>query len=456
MANLVTLEEIEEFSVVRRVPRTAITDEVLEGVRKLLEREEIEPFLRSIISDTIKTPHGSTEIADILTTHVTYGGRPRLAAFVNKGRATPKVRRSDVGDQVLRLADIPNVDLMVLLAVGDIHDDIKMSLLNLAQLSGADHMVADARDVARLFIAYQKICPRDGTPFSTGHCQLCGKVADEPIELTIKLYEDLYWEFLEQRDSSHAGAKRYSANVLTDRHYQKAAIREVVKEAAWELRHADYYRSSITQSVFGPALADCIFLFVYLALEDTQHTNWICRAQWVRPHLSEDFKPIKWPGEEIPFNGDEQLGSIVLDWNQEYEARRAAIKRGTKQEWIEKVESLLPKMELIAEQAAEVFDARLSGALNDDAFVNRMQALEVPAMEIYRLTDNEKTPPVECKEANRAFQSLATMFHNILVPFAHWSRMKRDWKYHNWHVRTYLDHYKNDRQAFLHEWKKIR
>ena len=407
MTNLISVENVEEFGLVRRLSRSAITTDMLAGIRRLHETKEIEPFLRAIIFDTTQTPHGSMEVADILTTHVTYGNRPRLAAFVNKGRSTPQVRLSNVGHQVLRLGSIPNIDLMVLLAVGDIQDDIKASLLQLSQHVDSDCMIVDARDVARLFIAYQKVCPKDGTPFVDGHCPTCGATVEEPVELTIKLYEDYRWELLSRRDVSHANAKRYTADVLTDPHYSKTALREVVKEAVWELRHSTYYRSSITEAHFGDRPADCIFLFVYLDLRDVQQTNWTCRAQWIRADLPER-------------------------------------------------ESLLPEIESRVARAAVAFEARRSGDLGDIEFDHTMSELEAEARNISRTAGNDKLPPVECQDADSAFQRVAGMFHNIFVPFGSWVRKQRDWRYKEWHVRTYPGYFEEERQAFLHEWRKIR
>lgn len=450
MGNVTQLDDIEEFSLVRRVPRAAITDEVLNGVRQLHETEHIEPFLRLILSDTTETPHGSTEIADILTTQVTYGGQPQLAAFVNKGRSTPRVRSGNVAHQVVRLGRLPRIDLMVLLAVGEIQDDIKADLLQVSRDAGAKYMIVDARDVARLFIAYQKVCPKDGTPFNDGQCPTCGTSADEPVELTLKLHEELRYEFLPHNDVSHAGAKRYRANVLTtDPHYAKSALREVVKEATWALRQSDYYRSPITEGYFGQQEADCVFLFVYLDLRDVQQTNWICRTQWIRPDLPQQFKPLEW-------HGDERLGDIEIDWNEHYETRRSLFPHGTKQEWVRKAESLIPQMDTRVAQATDAFNARLAGELDDAEFDQIMTRLESEARDIVREGGNKKIPPVECNEANKAFQGLLTMFHNIFVPFASWSRVQRDWRFKEWHVRTYLSHYDEERQGFLYELKKVR
>ena len=119
----VRLEELEEFTVAGRIPRHAITQDILAGIRQLDEKTEIEPLLREIFPDPTNTPHTSTEVVDILTTHVTYlhSGQPCLAAFVNKGKSYPKVTSKKVAHQMLRLLQIPEIGLIVLLAVGDIH-----------------------------------------------------------------------------------------------------------------------------------------------------------------------------------------------------------------------------------------------------------------------------------------------------------------------------------------------
>jgi hypothetical protein len=60
---------------------------------------------------------------------------------------------------------------MVLLAVGDIQDDTKCDFLDVAEWANVDYMIVDAIDVARLFIANHKICPKDGNPYVDGMCR---------------------------------------------------------------------------------------------------------------------------------------------------------------------------------------------------------------------------------------------------------------------------------------------
>ncbi len=170
---LVLLDEVAEFQKVRTLGREEIQDTTLEGIRQLDERTEIEPFLREILSDKTETPHTSTEIADILTTAFTYDGERRLVAFVNKGKSYPSVSAKLVSYQVIRLRQIQKLECMVLLAVGDIQDDLKRDFLQVAKDGQCDYLIADAVDVARLFIAYGKVCPIHGVGLSKENCSKC-------------------------------------------------------------------------------------------------------------------------------------------------------------------------------------------------------------------------------------------------------------------------------------------
>ncbi len=453
MTRAVRLEEIEEFSPVGRLSRQAITENpiVLQGIRRLREGEEIEPFLRAILPDPTHTPHNSTEIADILTTHVTYGERPRLGAFVNKGRATATVTSRVVSHQVSRLRRVPGIDLMVLLAVGDIRDDIVADLTQAATDAGSDYLIIDSVDVARLFISHQKVCPRDGTPFADGKCLQCGTTADRPVELVYKVHEDLVYDIKTEQDCSVALAKRYAANVLTDPHYSRAAIKEVIKEATWKLRGSDFYRNEITKSYFGSQEADAVKLFVYLGLRDEQQNNWICRTQWNRPGLR---RGTGW----APLGGTEWVGEIEIDWQprERYEARHQLFEHGTKGEWGDKIDRVLPQMDALFDEAQSLFATYELGRLDRQALHQSMTELESRALRLSRDAGNQKVPPLECEDADSAFQSLATLLHNIFVPFASWGKGPWNQDQKEALARRYMGYYMEQRPLVQYELRKVR
>ena len=449
MIGPVSLEQIDEFHVARRLPRTALDEKVVAGVRTLDERLHVEPFIRSILADFTNTPHGSSEIADILTTHVNLEGRSCHTAFVIKGKSTPKITSKNTGYQIMRLRQVPGLDLMILLAGGDIQDDIKRDLLFQAESVECDYMIVDTMDVARLFVAYHKVCPKDGFPFEQGRCPHCGTSSDQPIELRISLFDEPAYEVLRLEDVSHSGAKRYSANILVDEHYPRAALREVIKQAVWELRGGDYYRSAQVEAHFGPRDADVVFLYVYARQSDIQLGNWVCRALWISPDLPEKNRPTGWEGQD-------RLHGIVLDWNRDAATTRSLFEPETKQAWVKRVEGLLPDMQLVVEKTHSLLEARHAERMSGTEFERVMQDLEREASAISQRASGEKFAPLECHQADTQLQQLAAAFHNIFVPFAEWATGRRDWSFQEWHLRKYLTAYESDLRSLQHEWRKIR
>ena len=94
MGCLIKIHDIEEFSEVKAVPDASVNDVILTSIRALDEEKELERFVREILYDPNSTPHGPTEIADILTTHCHIKGSKRLAAFVLKRNMSMKVRHT--------------------------------------------------------------------------------------------------------------------------------------------------------------------------------------------------------------------------------------------------------------------------------------------------------------------------------------------------------------------------
>jgi len=123
MGRIIKIHEIDEFSEIRTIPDAAINDTILSNIRELDEKSEIERFIREILYDPNETPHGPTEIADILTSHVHIRGNKRLAAFILKGKSFQRVSSRDITHQFAKLRQIPQLSLMVFGAIGNIQDD---------------------------------------------------------------------------------------------------------------------------------------------------------------------------------------------------------------------------------------------------------------------------------------------------------------------------------------------
>jgi len=311
MGRLIKIHDIDEFSEIMSIPDTAINSIIISNVRKLDEENELERFVREIISDPNNTPHGPTEIADILTSHVHVRGEKQLVAFVLKGKSFQKVSSKDVTHQFAKLRQIPNLNLMVFGAVGHIQDDAQRDFVQTAIDANYNYLIIDAHDWARLFIAYGKICPKDGLPYDcNGFCSN-GHLHDKSIKLEMEVREQAKYTILQQSDLSHSGAKRYSAIVLLDKHYPKDVIREIIYKVTQKMRLSNYYRNERIKARWGKNPAHVVWLYLAFDVEDVQNANWFCRTCWIDSSLPKQMQPIS-------LKGNEKYRDIDILWNNEY------------------------------------------------------------------------------------------------------------------------------------------
>ncbi|MDP6556032.1 MAG: hypothetical protein QGG71_15290 [Pirellulaceae bacterium] len=178
-SRLIDIDEVDQFARIADISPRDITEEVLRGIAGLHEVRELEVLIREIIADPTETPHGPTEIADILTTQIHVAGQRCVAGFVLKGRSFGKVRSKDVTHQFAKLRTIEGLQLMVFAAVGSIQDDAQRDFLQTAKDAQCNYLVMNVLDLARLLIAYGKVCPEDGLPYDKGgKCPNDHEVAD--------------------------------------------------------------------------------------------------------------------------------------------------------------------------------------------------------------------------------------------------------------------------------------
>jgi hypothetical protein len=173
MSSLITIEDFDNFNQVKSCPPQDVSSDVIDTIRALDEREELEPYIRSILFDSSYTPHGPAEIVDILTHHVRIRRVSGLAAFILKGKSFPTVRPTHVSHQIYRLEKIDGLTFAVLAATGTVLDAAKEQFCSTAERIGAKYAIFDATDLGRLFIAYGFLCPRDARRINAGRCR-CG------------------------------------------------------------------------------------------------------------------------------------------------------------------------------------------------------------------------------------------------------------------------------------------
>lgn len=170
---LVQLEDFDRFRSVLKYAPDEVEDEVIASVRDLDERTDLEPAIRSILTDVGDTPHGPAEIVDILTHKLTLNRKSGVAAFILKGKSFPKVRPKHVSHQIYRLEKIEGLSYAVFAATGVVLDQAKEQFISIASRYSDAYCLLDAHDLGRLLIGFGFLCPRDGRRINAGRCG-CG------------------------------------------------------------------------------------------------------------------------------------------------------------------------------------------------------------------------------------------------------------------------------------------
>jgi hypothetical protein len=418
--------EIEQFSRIRNVPSEAISAEVLNSVRHLGEKDVLEPAIREMLYDFTNTPHGPTEIADILTSRVLIRGQPAQAAFVLKGRSFSRVSSREVAHQFVRLRQVPDLHLIVLVAVGDIQDDARRDFIQAAQDGGTDYLILDTHDLARLLIAYDKICPQDGTPYDEhGRCEQ-GHDRDPGILITYRTAEDPRYEVLQLKDVSHAGAKRYSATILVDKHYPREVLREIIRGATEEVRASTYYRNNLVEQRWGGTPAHVVWLYLAYYPEDVRRANWIVRSQWIDPGLDTFFRPSEQ-------KGDEQYHDIQITWNGRYEELKKLYEgySAPKGELLKRLRPILKRMLILGDAIVERFALYQRGDVSEQEFARYVEDVEPEVTELYFASGDLPMTPDDLKDFDQTCHNIFATIHNLVLPFSDigndcWSTSQRD------------------------------
>jgi hypothetical protein len=243
----------------------------------------------------------------------------------------------------------------------------------------------------------------------------------------MEVREKIRYTIVEQRDVSHAGAKRYSAVILLDRHYPRDIIRTIIQEATEKLRYSNYYRNERVKTRWGRTPAHVIWLFIAYDLEDIQNANWICRTCWIDPSLPENMRPLG-------LNSNEKLGDIEVFWNDDYKSHKGFFEShsGTKEEVLEAIRPILNEMIELAREAINYFEKYRREEISEDEFILKMQEIAPRVTELYLQSGNIPMPPEDYKEYDQACQNIFATIHDMFLYYSKrgletWSKQNRDW-----------------------------
>jgi superfamily II DNA or RNA helicase len=223
---LFNLLGIDNFDKAKEVSSKSISDAALATVAELDEKSEIEAWIQSILFDTNRTPHGPAEIVDILTHKLSVRGNDGLGAFILKGKSFPTVRPAHVAHQIFRLERIPDLRFAVFAASGNVLDEVKEQFVSTAKRLRSDYCILDAHDLARLFVGFGFICPRDGHRIRGGRCS-CG------YSPTTRTSNVLQIEAVRELDATHRIGHRSGAIILpTGAGKTRVAVADVCRTKA--------------------------------------------------------------------------------------------------------------------------------------------------------------------------------------------------------------------------------
>lgn len=413
MSRNIRLHEIDQFSKATTVPEAAIGDDVLRGVRKLNERTELEPAIQDILFDPNETPHGPTEVADIYTSKLIVKGEKMVAGLILKGRSFQKVKSQDIDHQIMKARRIPDVGLLALIAVGSIHDSAHTDFVQTALDAECDYIVLDAVDIARLLIAYDQICPHDGTRYRSDGVCAEGHKLDDGTSLEVEVAKEIDFEIPQLRDVSHGTAKRYSAVIMVDRHYSRDVMREVIEKATRKIKTSTYHRNSRVAERWSGTDTDVVWLFLASDLSDIRDSNWRARTLWIRSGLDEAARP-----HEGDF--DEDYHGIGINWNESYQQMKKfyAKHSGDKGEVVARLDDLVEEAISIGEKAIRWFRCYQDGKYTEEALVAQFDRLRERESELYKRSGDLPFPPHDVDDYDEVCQSLFAHLDNMFLYYS--------------------------------------
>ena len=228
------------------------------------------------------------------------------------------------------------------------------------------------------------------------------------------------YTIFEEKDVSHAGAKRYSFKVVVNGALKKAEVASIVRQLTNDGAKRTYHRNHLTQGHWGDSEAKVVWTSLYASADDYVRGNPICRSLWVAPDLPERDRPLDLYGENI---GDH----TYVAWHSMHPelARHVAKNTATKAEYLAKVLPLKSEMSTLL-TAIEKQTAMLSdGIVSENVFLLRIEASRTRISQIEEEFSNMPLAPYECSDVDLVFQRLVASLDNVALVYS--KRGRRTW-----------------------------
>jgi len=236
------------------------------------------------------------------------------------------------------------------------------------------------------------------------------------------------YDLLNQEDISHAGAKRYSAQILIDSKYSRDEIKSVIDEVTESLINSNYYKNEKLKQHFNNKKADVVWLFVANRLSDVNNANWICRTSWISTELDESMRPIE-------MQGNDSIGEIKIEWNDKYLELTKFYDEylTTKDDFLSQHDNLIRRNQAIIKPLIDTFNAELGRKSNFKSVIKYVAKYENKINKIYNEANDMPFAPNDCKELDKLSQSYYAHSHNLFLYYS--KKGLETWKEEN---RIYL------------------
>lgn len=221
------------------------------------------------------------------------------------------------------------------------------------------------------------------------------------------------FDLLKQEDISHAGAKRYSAQILIDSKYSKDEVKSVIEDVTESLINSNYYRNEKLKSHFSNKKADVVWLFIANRLSDVSNANWICRTSWIDANLKENMRPID-------MQGNDSIGEIKIEWNDKYD-EFSEFYDGfltTKDKFLTQHDNLISRNKKVINPLIDLFNKEIRTKGNFKSVIKYVAEFKEVIDTIYDEANNMPFAPYDCKELDKLIQSFFAHSHNLFLYYS--------------------------------------
>ena len=220
------------------------------------------------------------------------------------------------------------------------------------------------------------------------------------------------YDILKDSDTSVGKTKRCSLDVLVYDSVTKSEIAAIVRKITSEYAKSRIWNHETSGPRHGDEDHQVVWTFVYRSLSDHANTNPVCLSQWVDDELPCSFRPLPLTGENIGHG-------IIIDWKTSYlELGQLTLTRPSKRVYISRITPIIGTIDPITKCLASSLNDLADGTSSETAFRTLTAEARGQISQIEQFVRQMPWPPVECRDVDRALQSVTASLSNIALIFS--------------------------------------